>query len=226
VSVVYIPGQELGFIRQYEAERGAAGVIWSTWFDHFWQAKGAASYAASLLDLVGAQNLVEGNGAVPWAAGIGWGFVSAASQYFDTGLVPVNDQSWSVLFQYTNNALADRFLGKIRSGAPGGFFGISARIGANSVRYANGSTRTIAPRLDSGNLGVAGNQGYRDGVADGAVIAVLGGAFTHALPIGGRNLFGVYGNFCTAEIVAVGIKKGPALTAPQVAAAALAMSLI
>lgn len=39
----------------------SGGVNWGTWFDHFWQAKGAANYAASLLDLVGAANLVEGN---------------------------------------------------------------------------------------------------------------------------------------------------------------------
>lgn len=211
---------------------GVPGVDWSQWFDHFWQAKGAPDYATSLLDQVGAQNLVEGNGAVPWNIVTGWGFVAALAQWLDTGLIDANvDQDWSVLVQYDNmiwigNACLAGVFETV--GANQGSILIQT-INPNSMSTRNGlrlNRADNAPQLLSGNYGIAGRVPYRDGIVE--VVLVPVGVETTTIPIwiGCNNINGGPGQHCTADIIAVGIKKGPALTALQVAAAALAMSLL
>jgi hypothetical protein len=205
-------------------QRGA-GVNWSQWFDHFWQAKGALSYAASLLDLVGAQNLVEGNGAVPWAALTGWGFVAGSAQWLDTVLIPADN--WSMLVQFANVVTASDWLcGSYDVGTPERF-DIAPNDSGTDVIYGHGTAgnrNIVAPPHLAGNLGVAGKQPYRDGLADGAAIAAGAGTYTRTIYIGDIN--SLAGRNITADIYALGIKKGPELTAGEVAAAAAAMAAI
>ncbi|GAG43136.1 unnamed protein product, partial [marine sediment metagenome] len=168
--------------RLFQSRGGAAAPVW--WNPDgatpagvcvgAYQAKAAASYAASKVNLPtpGVNDLIEGNGAVPWGAGAGWGFVLAANQYFDTGIV-VAASTWSVLAQFS--AIV---------GANGAIFG--ALAGANryliqpnaggSVRYFNGggAIRVVVPAHLTGNLGMGGKQGYRDGLPDGAALPAGG----------------------------------------------------
>jgi len=207
---------------------GVAAVAWATWFDHFWQAKGAADYATSKTDLVGASDLSEGNGAVPWAAGTGWGFVAAAAQWLDTGLSPpIAPVTWTIMVQYANALQMDRYLCGARAGTHRLLNLIPHTLGdANKVFYGNGADANFiwqAPQLPSGNLAIAAKTGYRDGAFD-ATIPAGNPTATSDIYIGAYNAAPI--NAITADIYAVGIKKGPALTAPQVAAAAAQMALI
>lgn len=215
--VVYPPGA-----MQVRTTAGVAGINWGLWFDHFWQAKGAASYAASKLDLVGAQNFVEGNGAVPWAAGTGWGFVAANAQWFDTGLVPA--VAWSTLIQFTNYLTPGQYLCGNFLAAPQSLYAMYGNVASGSIWWNQANTSSL-PFLAAANMGIAGKNGY----LNGAFVGSPGGA--NPLPaatmyLGALNQQGVGAIlFPTVEVVAFGIKMGT-LTAPQVAAAALAMSLL
>jgi len=190
-----------------------------------YQAKSAATYLASLVNLAnpGTNDLVEGNGAVPWAGGTGWGFVTAAAQWFNTGLVPANDQSWSMLVQFSNsvNPAADVVYCGLRNGGGREFLLTERWV---QVRYANGGQVNIPPSLGAtGNLGVAGAQGYRNGIADGGAIGIWTGASIRSIYIGRSNAAAP--SYCTADIESIAIYN-VILTAPQVAARATAMAAL
>lgn len=206
--------------------RSGGAVDWSVWVDHFWQARGAPDYATSLLDKVGSADLVEGNEEVPWDEVNGWGFVAAAAQYFDTGLIPANDQSWSVFVQYANATVDGLAVGSVEFGI--GRITLRPLSGGGNVNYGNGNGEiVVAPQLATGNIGVAGAQGYRNGIAEGGALPAYGGVPTLSIAIGARNdLAPPPSLFITAGIRAVGIREGPPLTAPEVAALAAAMAAI
>ena len=181
-----------------------------------------ANYADTLQDWSGTSpNLIEGNGAVPWAAATGWGFVAANLQYFWTGLVPPQLSTWSMLCQYNNATNVSYLCGQVATTVFDTWFTLETR-----VSYGNGGRVTVAPLLVNGNLAVAGNQGYRNGAPHGAPT----GAWNPIAPngqiaIGGRHTvnLGIIQLHCTANIYAVAIYNGT-LTAPQVLAVATAMS--
>lgn len=186
-------------------------------------AKGVANYAASLLDLTGnGNNLVEGNGAVPWAAGTGWAVVEAAAQYFNTGLVPANDQSWSMFVQFAGLVNFGLIAGQ--SSGVNRYFFLRPDRGAGSLVYANGTNLIVAPNLLAGNTGVAGNQGYRNGAIDGGAIGAGAGVSVQNIFIGCYNNGGIPANFITANIYAVAIYDGGA-AAVQAEAAAIAAAM-
>lgn len=137
---------------------------------------GPANYAATLTDQASGVVLLEGNGAVPWGAATGWGFVTIALQYFDTGLVPANDQSWSMFIQYANDTSNDARLAGKNDGGVSRIFQVRIRQGANIMQPANGAQTPIAPHLATGNYGVSGDVGCRNGVTEGA-IGIWGGGF-------------------------------------------------
>jgi len=167
--------------------------------------------------------LIEGNGAVPWAAATGWGFVAAAAQYFLTGLIPANDQSWSVLVQFDNLVgIWGVLLGCFN--AAWTYFVIQPMSPA-SVIYGNGNVSVVAPGHITGNLGIAGNQGYRDGIADGGPIGLWNAPSVLDIYIGCRNNAGVAWGFSTADIGAMAIYNAT-LTAPQMLAVATAMAAL
>lgn len=187
---------------------------------------GPANYAASLIDENLGLALVEGNGAVPWGALTGWGFVAAAAQYFNTGLSPTNDQSWSIFVQFLNGVFLGANAALCGAGpANGRIFGLYYSNAANArVTYWNGASQVPAPALLTGNLGVGGNQGYRNGVPDGGAIgAWTGNVAGLTTYIGAINILGPI-FFATANIAAVWIcRSNPAIVAGDVAALVLAM---
>lgn len=188
-----------------------------------------ANYAASLVNNAnpGVNDLVEGNGAVPWAAATGWGFVTAQQKYFDTGLVPANDQSWSVFAQYANGGVTTQYLLGAYNGIATGFFAIANSTSANNAIYGNGGITQFPPRLSVGNLAAVGSQGYRDGVAEGVALAAWGGASVLSVYIGVRHDGGVPFGYTTANLSAVAFyNAGPAAVQAQVPAIAQAMALL
>lgn len=182
-----------------------------------------ANYAETLQDWSATSpNLTEGNGAVPWAAATGWGFVAAAAQYFDTSIVPAS--GYSMLVQYANGVAPSGYLaGVFTLGARTRLFLNPSVIGPE-VRYGSGGIRDVAPNLLTGNIAVAGQQGYRNGIAEGALITAWDAPNILSAYIGCYNQsVGGPTSFITADIYAVAIYNCT-LTAPQVLSVATAMS--
>lgn len=186
---------------------------------------GPANYAASKIDENNGAVLVEGNGAVPWAAAAGWGFVAGALQYFDTNLTPTNDQNYSCFIQYANVAVDGWLIGATAPIVLDRRFGLRPNQGGTQVGYVNGNGIAVVPQLLTGNVGIAGAQGYRNGIADGAACAPWNGASTFSLYVGARNFNSVPLTYITADIYAVWIcRSNPATVQANALALVTAMS--
>jgi hypothetical protein len=196
-----------------------------------YQAKSAASYPASLINLANpsTNDLVEGNGAVPWAAGTGWGLVNAAQQYFDTGIVPIlNPVTWSVLIQYSNMAAGTFSPFGLLDTIPvnGGFWCQHWTAGgAMRCRHGNFNISSNAPTLTSGNYGFAAKQPYRNGVAEGVAMAAGVGLTDLSIFLGAFSSNGVSSQWPTFDCEAF-VVYNVTLTAPQVLARATAMAAL
>jgi len=194
----------------------AAGVTpWAAY-----AAKGAANQAASYTDLTGNGNDAGVGVAPTWDSTNGWIF-NGTTQYLTTTFVPQSDQSQSAFVQFTTKTGVERMFGA--EDAMGAF---TIRNRATLVAYYNGfGAGSAAPTLTAGNLGIAGAQGYRDGVANGGALPAWGGACAQAVYIGCENLNGAALNF-TAYYCQYFILYDVALTAPQAALIAAAMAAI
>ena len=183
--------------------------------------KGAASLVASYTDLTGNGNNAGVGVAPAWDAVNGWKF-DATNQYLTTTFLAQNDQSQSITAQHTNYpALANQYL----CGAYSNTHAIGLYLRTDRIRYLNGLTRDILPALPAGNVCVAGNQGYRNGVAEGAAIVANANPSTQVLYIGALNNLGAAAQFIAAYIQALVIYD-VTLTAPQVALITAAMAAL
>jgi len=184
----------------------------------------AFSLANSYVDVSGNENDCTPTGVaadIPtWANGTGWTF-DGVSQYLTTAFVPQNDQTQTIIVQYDTLTNTGYLCGQ-REGAAQSF-ALLPDNGAAAVLYRNGGGVLAAPALAAGNLCVAGNQGYRDGLADGGAIAVWGGAAAQPVYIGALNNLGVVASWVAANIKKVAIYDCT-LTAAQVQRIAYAMA--
>lgn len=105
-------------------------------------------------------------------------------------------QNYSYLVQYANASTDSTPL-------IGFFVNIIPRQFGTGVRYKNGSFITIAPVLNSGNLGIAGTRGYRNGVAEGA--AMTGNPNATTIGIGANWNGSAFSDHITADIIAVAV---------------------
>ena len=187
---------------------------------------GPTAYANTLIDLTGnGNNLTEGNGAVPWTAA-GWAFNAAALQYFLTGLIPANDQSWSMFMQYVPTPAGNpaTFVGA-DNGAGTQFEIFIDDVPGTRIGYYNGAGAIVnGIPIVAANLAIAGNQGYRDGIADGVAVGAWGGASLFDIYVGARNSGGAPGNYLDGVIEAVAIYNGGA-AAVQAEALAIATAM-
>lgn len=190
-----------------------------------YQPKGAASYAASKINinLPGTHDATDGVATPTWSTSVGWSVVTASSQYLVTDITP-SDETWSYLIQF-NNA----------SSNPGRLFGMLATVGSlyiqpnsggSRIQYANGSgtVNNATPQTSAANAAMAGPNCYRNGAADGSIGA---GAFTGAreIWIGGQNNGGTGSSFITGNIVALAIYN-ITLSSTQVGLIAPAMAAL
>ena len=146
----------------------------------------------------GTYNAAPGT-APAWAAATGWTFTAASSQYLTTGVIPANDQSYSLVV---------RFSGFGGTGWPAAALSAGGRIGVapGVVQYWNGAAATaVAPALAAGTLAVCGARGYRDGDAEGAALAAWSGVSTRDIYLGAMNINGSPGNHVSAVITAVAV---------------------
>jgi hypothetical protein len=185
-----------------------------------WQAKGAASLAASYLNLatLGYANIdpaIVGGVAPGWAAGTGWS--SDGTQYLLTGIFP--SSSYSMLARFSDVLAGGSKVGGID--APSWFFWRASFVGYVATYFSN-LDYYVAPALSTGVLGLTKEGSYRNGVLDIAISApdFAPGAQQIGMLCTGSGIQGMAGNMQAFAIYDV------VLSAPQVLARATAMAAL
>jgi hypothetical protein len=182
------------------AAAAAAGVNWSQWFDYLWIAKGAASLAASYVDVVSSQSVTPV--VAPTLGASGWVF--AASAWMDTGLT-WDSQSWSVAVFCASTSQwpfgCDNSSGAQRLGC--------IPVNVAVLRFSNCGELESAGQaaLASGMVAMSGANGYRNAtkIANGTIPA--GTPPTPTIAIGGiKRGTGIVAAY-TGTIAAFGFKK-------------------
>lgn len=139
-----------------------------------YQAKGAASYAESLVNLAnpGTNDLAE-IAAPTWSAGTGW-TGNGSSMALDTGLYPVSNL-WTLIVRVSGGTNAAEMTAFGASGYDGGYGAFYSRLqprsAPNAASYWNGSAvgeRVDGSLVESGVMAVAGNVAYLDGASIGS----------------------------------------------------------
>ena len=147
-----------------------------------YQPKGAASYAASKVNLAnpGTYNVTSGLGDPTWGATDGWQF--NGTQWLQTGVTATNSLTW--LIRYANHGATTM----------GGIFGVEDTGNAQIVMYPNlygmqfksgGALTILRPDDWAAGVGAASPEyGYWNGTSKGALADPLSGSTAHTIPIG------------------------------------------
>ena len=187
-----------------------------------YQPKGAASLAASYVNLANPGTNDAAPGVAPtFNTATGWTF-NGTTQYLTTGIVPL--LNWTLIVRFSGVANNGILAG---SGLSTALFAISPQRGAGGiVRYSYGAgTSEIAPGMTAGVLGIAGGNRYRHGAADGSFSALSSSAI-NAIQIGCvlNDVLAAFG-FVAASVQAVHIAN-TTLAAGQMAALTTAMNAL
>lgn len=187
-----------------------------------YQPRGAASLAASYVNLANPGMYDAIQVIAPTLEATGWGFDS--NSWLNVPYPAPYDQSHSVLVRYTTPALSNNFLCGRTPGS--GQYAISLRSSANpNPVFWNGGGlfRTVGT---SGVIGISGNLAFVGGVQQSGTIptnpAVVG---AYGYGIGAANNNGSRLLAWTGTIAAIAIYS-TTLTAPQVAAISAAMAAL
>lgn len=211
-----------------------ATIAASTWWDNngaisgcvaAYAPKGAASLAASYINLANPGTYNAAPGVAPTFNTVdGWTF-NGTTQYLSTGIIPSNVYTWSVLCRFSNGGTGDRCLCGTRTGSS--YFFIRHNQGGTAVGYYYGSNgvSTVAPGATSGVLGFAGTSAYRNGVLNGTITGGTIPTFTHGIYIGGYNSSGSFFEAFSGKIQALAIYS-TTLTAGEVATLTTLMNAI
>ncbi len=185
-----------------------------------YQPKGAAGLAASYVNLAnpGTNNAAPGT-APTFDTSTGWTFAAGNSQYLRTGVLLLNDQSWSVLLRFSNDA----GVGVAFGCATGAALQLAPNYSGSAIYSSGGSLNKTG--YSSGVTGIAGNVAYKNGTAETGTIPTSAGVFAAAL-IGARsNASDVANTFWTGKIQALAIYSA-ILTPTEMATVAAAMALL
>ena len=220
----YLPG---GALRVAPGAWGAANEWWipatgSVTCVGAYQAKGAASLAASYSNLANPGTYDLGLGAAPdFNTSTGWTFVKANSDYLTTGIVPENNQTWSMLIRCT---VTNSFFAGVSWAASKGF-GIAVNAASRIYAYNGGESNAVITGGTLITLGVAGNKAYRQGTDVGLTIPTSAETNTYPIWIGALNSTNAYYQPGNCDIAAVAIYSNT-LTATQVGEITTAMNAL
>ncbi len=191
-----------------------------------YQPKGAASLAASYINLAnpGTNNAAAGV-APTWDAANGWIF-NGTSQYLTTGVTNIpNNQTWSLLCRFVQGSGGSGYYGLCGCVPTGtGGFGFSSGSGRTSVaRACSGGVVlfTNFATLTSGVVGIAGGYCFRDGTKGNAILTGGASPFPDAFSIAGVS--GAYYYPGTIQAIAL---YNATLTDAQMLAVSAAMALL
>jgi hypothetical protein len=159
-------------------------------------AVGAASYAASLVNLAGnaTYDATVGKALGGWSPAAGWQF-TAHDQWLNTNVVP--QTAWAALIRFSDISGTGNYyaFGTYASDNSKHFSFYPSQT--SKVGYMCGAALAVSPAATSGVFGFAGKAAYRNGIADGTIGA---GGSTIAVPIALGNLnysgrtYGIIGN--------------------------------
>lgn len=167
-----------------------------------YRAIGAASLAASYVNLANPGTYDAAPGSAPsFNAADGWTF-NGSSNYLDTGITPVNNQTWSAFVRFSDltGSFHITLFGRVQTPR----FAVNSSLAGSTVTYQNGSYAAAGGEIRSGVLGVAGVKGYRDGSDAGVTIGSSGGSFSATILIGQSGESG-YEFWCNGKIQAIAI---------------------
>ena len=182
-----------------------------------YQAKGAASLAASYVNLVTPGTYDAYAGIAPTLGANGWAFDGNA--YLNTGIIP--NTGYSALVQFINHTNNGWIIGS-RNAAGTLVFGVASYVTSPLSLFANGTSINIPTASGAGNYAVT-DYGYIDGSVVTASLS-NGGAPTQIM-IGALNNNGSPAAKFIGSIVAVVIYSVN-LDASQIAAIAAAMAAL
>jgi hypothetical protein len=157
-----------------------------------YQPIGAADLATSYINLANPGTYNAAPGVAPaWDATNGWTFSWASGQYLTTSAIPTG--TWSAFARFSDVPTGDNFLFGTHSSPSN--YAINIRTATDSIRYSYGSSLTnIAPEITAGVVGIAGQTGYRNGVAEGFPLGTFTGT-ANEIFIGAYNDSGTPGGF-------------------------------
>lgn len=133
----------------------------------------------------------EPTGLPTWSAAIGWKFNNTAPiKHYTTSLIV--SSGWSMFVRFSGESAADvGVLAGSFDGAALRFYVAGAYSGISGKNlYANGGIKFDGSSSLSGVIGIAGQQGYLNGVADGTALNAWNGTNTRTFYIGCLNQSG------------------------------------
>ncbi len=188
-----------------------------------YDAKNAASYTASKINLVNAAlPLLDSAGVLLWAAGTGWSGFAGLGRYLNTQIVSADGMAMLAQFSGGSGTTMMYVAGCLGSVATTRFY-LMPRYTTDTHYYGQGGNASVAGRLAAGNMGISGQQGYLNGAPDGGAIGAWTGTGTRSIYIGAYNGVLVEG-FWNGAIQQVWI--GPTQTAAAMLALATAMAAL
>lgn len=200
------------------ANTAAAGDWWDiTGVVAAWQPKGAASYAASLLDISGNGNDATEGVAPSWDATNGWTF-NGSSQWLDSGLRTTVAYSLAVSVANVNTSGASQqtAIGDAWQGLRPHHWG--------TVRYNGQAAAAGSASAASAVLVLTGTKGYLNGAEDATGITI--GTLNRKIALGAEGYStSPTGNWFDGSILAVAVFSS-VLTAEEVATLSAAMAAL
>ena len=183
-----------------------------------YQAKGAADYAASKVNLAnpGTYNLTATSDP-SFATATGWTF--SGSEYLITGITPAAD--WSFIVQYEHTVTTTHGLFGSEGTVNTRFFIL---LTSTAIGYGAGGYQSKTPQQQSGNVCLSGSAGYRNGTSTDAITRSWSGT-AQPMIIGGLNSAGTPGLLMTGKITSIAFYNA-AITSDQVSAVYTAMNAL
>lgn len=172
-----------------------------------YKAVGALDLATSYVNLANPGTYDAAPGTAPTLGAAGWVF-DGSTQYLTTGIVPANNQQWSILARIDltlPNVVDYRSPIGCASNGPT-YFGFEITSTYNRTYFSNGNYGSIAPAFGSGILCMAGLAFYVDGVLKGN-LGTSAGTPSHELFIGAYNNLGTPIEFWLGTIATIAIYK-------------------
>jgi len=195
-----------------------------------YQPKGAASYAASKINLANPGTYDATEGVAPsWDVATGWAF-NGSTMYLETGIVP-SASDWSFIVQFANSVAVsgwDCCMGCSSTDGVTCHCMIYPRYSTTARGYANGSlVKTVAAGvMTAGNMGFAAQTAYLNGVAEaGAISGWTLGAVAVDVYFGMLHRNATRTDKYKGDIIAAAIYNAT-LTPAQVAAIAARMAAL
>ena len=191
-----------------------------------YQPKGAASLAESYLNLENPGTYDASPIVAPtFNTATGWTF-NGSTQYLDTGIVPAANMTFIVQFSGGGSVDSRVMFGGIDTGALSALVGFTpfVEIPPNGVAYVNGSGFWLKEvNMTDGNIAIAGNKAYRNGIDEGLTLGAWSGTPSHSIFIGARSFNGARNLPWSGTIIAWAAYSS-VLSASQIAAISSAMA--